>query len=336
MGRGGLAAGPRDPTNPLAQQSLRPDPSHHRDRPLGDPGLAVPLYLIAWIAAAAAAEGLLAIVVLADSFRRKDRAFVTFAILTAILVAVLSVPFFSTGFNFLILRQFEYTGVIFAPAAAWWITAHLAGGTAGLSPQPAPYGSPPPAPPRRAAWSGRRPSTMRRVGYPIIAVGVIVLIFGGGALVPLSTRDQFAPAGEVLIDSPVHINQTVYAAAVWADDHLNQNRSMWGDYLAYTLFGGFGGFRMRYDAYPLYECSGFLPNAVQRLHVGDYIVVDTYLTTQVLQPEFNGNLTDQPQVPLNESQPGEVQTCPRRSPFSTRTRPSPSMSTLGYLPPCSS
>jgi hypothetical protein len=266
------------------------------------PGGSFPLYLIVWIAAAAAIEGLLAIVVLAENYRRKDRSFVTFSILTAILVAVFSVPFFSTGFNFLVLRQFEYTGVIFAPAAAWWITAHLAGGTEGLSPEPAPTGGPvvpPPAP--RPTWT-RRPTTLRRVGYPLIAVAVILIVFAGGSLVPLSTRDQFAAPGEVLIDSPEHINQTVYGAAVWAESHLNYNHSMWGDYLTYTLFGGFGGFQLHYDSYPLFEYNYFSLLAVSRLHTGDYIVVDTFLTQHVLQPVFWGPLSDQPSAPLNESQ----------------------------------
>ncbi|MCI4372833.1 MAG: hypothetical protein L3K02_04230 [Thermoplasmata archaeon] len=266
------------------------------------PGGSFPLYLIAWIAAAAAVEGLLAIVVLAESYRRKDRAFVTFSILTAILVAVLSVPFFSTGFNFLVLRQFEYTGVIFAPAAAWWIAAHFGGGEEGLSPRPAPTGSPAPPPVRRKGWSSRPPSPLGRIGYPLLAVGIIVLIFAGGSLVPLSTRDQFAPPSEVLIDSPVHINQTVYAAAIWAEGHLNSNHSMWGDYLAYTVFGGFAGFRLRYDSYALYQGTGFSPTAISRLHSNDYIVVDTYMTKPVLQPEFYGPLSDQPTGPLNTTE----------------------------------
>jgi hypothetical protein len=260
------------------------------------PGATFPLYLDAWVVAAVVVEGLLAIVVLAENFRRKDRGFVTIALLTGVLVAILSVPFFSTGLNFLVLRQLEFTGVIFAPAAAWWITAHLAGARQGLTPPPAPTGAPPPPP--RPAWSGRRSSAAPRASFAALAVLVIVLVFAGGSLVPLSTRDQFAAPQNVLVDSPMHINDTVYAAATWADAHLNPNHPMWGDYLVYTVFGGFGGFRLRYDSYPIFEGPGFNTVAVARLHAGDYVVVDRYLTTETLQPIFYGPLTDQPTSPI--------------------------------------
>lgn len=264
------------------------------------PGATFPLYLVAWIVAAAAIEGVLAIVVLAESWGRRDRSFVTFSILTAILVAVLTVPFFSTGFNFLILRQFEYTGVIFAPAAAWWIAAHLAGGEEGLAPVPAPTLNVPTGPPVRRRAPARRTSALRRVGFPALAVAVIVLVFAGGSLVPLSTRDQFASRQNVLIDSPLHINQTVYAAAVWAQAHLSYDHSMWGDDLAYTVFGGFAGFRLRYDSYPLYAGTGFTNASIlSRMHVGDYVEVDTFLTKTSLQPVFYGPVGEQPKGPLS-------------------------------------
>lgn len=260
------------------------------------PGATFPLYLDAWIAGAALVEGVLAIVVLAENYRRKDRAFVSFAILSALLVAVISVPFFSTGFNFLVLRQFEYTGVILAPAAAWWVTVHLARGSEGLSPRPAPMGSPRPA--TRKAWPSRPRSSVGRVGLPMVAVAVIVLIFAGGSLVPLSSRDQFATSADVLIDSPMHINQTVYSVALWAETHMSRDHGIWGDYLAYTLFGGFAGFRMKYDSYQVFNGTVFSPSAHVVLSPGDYVVVDTFMTQQYLQPMFYGPSNDQPKGPL--------------------------------------
>jgi hypothetical protein len=259
------------------------------------PGATFPTYLVVWIALAAAVEVVLALVVLAENYRRKDRAFVTFSIVSAMLVAVLSVPFLSTGFNILVLRQFEYTGVIFAPAAAWWICAHLVGGEKGMAPEPAPSGVPAP-PPRKVSRAPR--SALQRVGLPALAVGLVVLVFAGGCLVPLSTRDQFATSSNVLVDSPMHINQTVYAAAVWAEHHLSPAHPIWGDYLAYTVFGGFAGFRLKYDSYPLFQGTVFSPTAVARLSSLDYVVVDTYMTTVTLQPVFYGPLTDQPAAPL--------------------------------------
>ncbi|MCI4365239.1 MAG: hypothetical protein L3K10_04155 [Thermoplasmata archaeon] len=261
------------------------------------PGATFPIYLVAWIAAAAIVEGVLAIIVLAESYRRRDRAFVSFSILTSILVAVLSVPFFSTGLNFLVLRQFEYTGVIFAPAAAWWIAAHLTRSDRGLTPQPAPFGRPTPPPERRRTTRGR-PSAMVRWGLPALAVVLVVLVFAGGSLVPLSTRDQFAGPKAVLIDSPIYLNQTAYAAGVWAQGHLSNSHALWGDYLVYTVFGGFAGFKLRWDSYPLFEGAGFSSTAVSRLHPGDFVVTDTLLATETLQPIFYGPLNDQPSTPI--------------------------------------
>ncbi len=266
------------------------------------PGATFPLYLVIWIVIAAAAEAILALVVLAENYSLRDRSFVTFALLTGVLVAILSVPFVSTGFNFLVLRQFEFTGVIFAPAAAWWITAHLAGkdrdpsgtSTTAATPTPAVATS------RRSARPG--PPAARRALYAGVAVILVVFIFAGGALVPLSTRDQFAQRNQVLIDSPVHINQTVYAAAVWAQGHLSNDHPIWGDYLAYTVFGGFGGFRLRYDSYPLFAGTTFNSTALVRLHVSDYVVVDSYMTQPVLQPVFYGPTSDQPSAPLTTAE----------------------------------
>ena len=255
-------------------------------------GATFPLYQVGWIVLSVVLVGLFAILVLAESYPRPERAFVTFSVLAALVVAVLSIPFFSTGFNVLILREFEYTGIILAPAAAWWVTTRLVGGTEGLSPQPTPTSNPRAAP--RRVWVSRTHGSTRNIGFAIVAVVVIAVVFAGGSLVPLSSRDQFAAASALSIDSPVHINQTVYGALTWAEAHLSKDHPIWGDYLAYTLFGGFGGFKLRYDSFILFNGTGFSSIAVASLHTNDYVFLDRFMTTTTVQPVFYGPTTDQP------------------------------------------
>ncbi len=89
------------------------------------PGGTFPLYEVAWIVAAIVVSGGLAMLTLVRTYRFDQLAFITFGIVSSTLVGIFSIPFLSTGFSFLALREFEFVGVFFAPAGAWYLTNRL-------------------------------------------------------------------------------------------------------------------------------------------------------------------------------------------------------------------
>ena len=255
------------------------------------PGSSFPTFELVWIAIAIAITAIGAVVTLVEKYRREEDAFVVVGIITVFLVAIFSIPFLSTGLSFLALRQLEYSGVFLAPVAAWWITERVARGH--LLP-----------PPTRAAPIGASRSTTRRPGLPrlsprragtVAVAGILTLVIvTGGFLVPLSTRDQFANPSNLTNDSPLYINENALAAANWAATYIPRDHAFWGDQMTYTVFGGFGHFKVQWDSYPLFQGTTFSAAGVDSLHKGDLVSLDTYMTTPHLNPIFPGPLTDQP------------------------------------------
>ena len=249
------------------------------------PGSSFPAYQLLWIGAAIAIVAIGALLTLVEKYGKDEEAFIVFGIITVFLVAIISIPFLTTGLSFLALRQLEYSGVILAPVAAWWFTEKVARGRFVPAPSPAP----PPTAPRTL-----RSRTPHRSG-PVLVAGLLVLVVvTGGFLVPLSTRDQFANPSQLDIDSPMYINENAKAAANWADTYVPKDHAIWGDYLAYTVFGGFGDFRTVWNSYPLFEGTTFSASGVGSLHRGDLVVLDIYMTSPHLNPIFPGPLSDQP------------------------------------------
>jgi hypothetical protein len=266
------------------------------------PGASFPGYEIGWVGLAVLVASVIAILTLLDAKKLDDRSFVTVAIISAVMLGVFSIPFLSTGFSFLGLREFEYTGVIFAPVTAWWITERMATGRprpAPLVPQPVPTVPSPPTLSPRPPVRGPR--------HPRATVLVVALVVTGGMLVPLSTRDQFAPVQEYQVDSSTRINHDAYAAAEWAAEHLSRAHKVWGDYLAYTVFGGFGDLGIVWDSYVLFNGTGFSLQAISVLDVGSYVVTDPYLTTTFSYPMFFGPGADQPSAPLTAGELAKFQ-----------------------------
>jgi hypothetical protein len=202
-------------------------------------------------------------------------------------VVVGTLPFLATPLNFLTLRFMEYAGLILAPSTAWWVVGRL---PRSLSRTPSAAPSPIPRP-RRARH--------RPVETAVVLV-VLAIAFAGGSLAPYSTRDQFASASAILVDSPLHITPQVYATAVWAGSHLNRSDNLWGDFLTYSVFGGFGQFPMRYDQYVVFNGTSVSPVAWSVLGVGNYIVTDRYMSSET--PQFYGPANDQPAGPMTSSQ----------------------------------
>jgi hypothetical protein len=253
------------------------------------PGASFPAFEIVWVVLGVVAIAAVAIVTLYEAKRRDDVSFVTMALLSVLLLGILSIPFLSTGFSFLALREFEFTGVILAPVCAWFAVTRLAGRGSGSAPGARASGT---APPRRARRLGTRQGAA-------LAIGLVALLVTAGSLVPLSTRDQFSPKSADLIDSPMFIDQNSYAAATWAKNHLDLSNPVWGDMLAYSVIGGFGGFRMVYDSYPLFNGTGFNSSVVARMSPGDYVVLDPHMLTYFAPPMFPGTASEQPTTGIN-------------------------------------
>ena len=255
-------------------------------------GSTFPLYQTGWIFLSLAIVVLISIYVLFLLLRRPRLTFVSTLIAIALLTALVTIPFLPTGLSFLALRLMEYSGLILAPVVAWFLVVYLPRERTAPPPAVAP---PRPRPVRRRSWL---PAA--------VAIGISLVIFTGGSLVPLSSRDAFAPASSVLIDAPRYINQSAYNAALWAKAYLppsvyNQNNKtwshvMWGDYLVYTTYGGFGDFEMAWNSFHIF--AHHLLNATNwtATRVGDYVVTDA-LMTQVT-PTFPG--------PANGVLPGAV------------------------------
>lgn len=251
-------------------------------------GITFPLYELVWIGATIVVIGGLAMLTLIRTFRYNQLGFITFGIVSSLLVGIFSIPFLSTGFSFLALREFEFVGVFFAPAGAWYLTNRL------LRPRVAE----PAHPPRHLP---RLPSRLRapRAWAVGLAIVLCVIIVGGGELVPLSTRDQFSqvPHG-VSIDSPLFINQSAYDAGQWATAHMNSSQPIWGDYLAYSVYGGFAHFQMVWDSYAMFANDTFNATLLARVFPGQYVVIDAYMTTRFPPPMFFGPDDDQPHAAI--------------------------------------
>jgi hypothetical protein len=262
------------------------------------PGGSFPLYAIAAVGLGILATVVIAILTLFEARRKRDRSFVTVGLIIALLLAAISAPFLATTFNFLALREFEFIGIFLAPVAAWWIVTRLAPGRSGRSTDR--YLTAPDQWPARSARRSGRPS--RGAARAVLAGALVALFVLAGVLVPLSTRDQFAPVSQIDADSPEFITPTAYSAAVWAEAHLSKTHEVWGDFLAYSVFGGFAQLRMMWDSYALFNGTGFSAAAIALLDTGSYVVTDREMTQFYSYPMFWGPNNDQPLTVLNESQ----------------------------------
>lgn len=243
-------------------------------------GTTFPPYQLAWLGFAVFVVVLGAWFTFRERYADPQHSFATFATLSSFIVGVVALPFVSTGFSFLSLRLLEYIGLILCPASAYWIVERLA-------PRCRAFAAPlisrvhlPPLPARTAARA-----------LPVL---LAFLLFTGGSLIPLTTRDQFAPPGTVLIDAPRYVDPNAVSAAQWAGTHLNHSSGVWGDQLVTTTFGAFGHLLVRWNGYPLFAGTGFNRSSLAQLHIGDAVVIDAYMTTAYLPPEFDGPPNEQP------------------------------------------
>ena len=243
-------------------------------------GSTFPLYQTGWIFLALGLIVVISVYVLVLLLRRPRLSFLSTLVVIALLTALVTVPFLTTGLSFLALRLMEYSELILAPVVAWYLVAYLPRERTSPVPPPGAGSAHPSSPGRRRPW------------WPVVAaIGLCLLIFTGGSLVPLSSRDAFAPANAVLIDAPRYINQSAYNAAMWAASHLDSNTAghthfMWGDDLVYSVYGGFGRFNMTWNPFHIFQYKVLDATNWTGMAVGDYVVLDA-LMSQVT-PTFEG------------------------------------------------
>ncbi|HEV2520247.1 MAG TPA: hypothetical protein VGX00_06465 [Thermoplasmata archaeon] len=246
----------------------------------GASGETFPAYQLAWIGLSVFLTVIGAVAAFLDRISDRHDPFPAFALLASLVVGVIALPFVSTGFSFLSLRLMEYIGIVLCPAAAWWLLQ-------GLPPTTYRYAQP------FLAHRTMRART-RRVGGIALTVVAASLIFTGGSLIPLTTRDQFATPASTLIDAPRYVDSNALDAALWANAHFDHRRGVWGDELVTTTFAGFGHLKVRWNGYPLFNGSGFNRSALAQVGIGDYVVIDAYMTTAYTPPEFDGPASQQP------------------------------------------
>jgi hypothetical protein len=276
-------------------------------------GLSFPFYQQAWIGLALGLTALLGLAVLRKIVRIPEQRFLSFNLLISLVLVVAAVPLLPTSLNFLVLRAMEYAGIFLAPTvAAWFVVSGLprlkaefarartragfAGWIARHQPRLGGWLLNPDPPARRRRTFDR---LYERTPHLIVVAGVVFL-FAAGSLVPLTTRDQFASSDSLASESPLFITPHDYDLALWAGSHLNRSSPLWGDYLAYDVFGGFGRFSMPYGEYPLFNGTNITTESWSRLPVGAYVVTDAYMTRYT--PEFPGPGSEQPTAPLLPAQ----------------------------------
>jgi len=239
-------------------------------------------YELAWIILSIALLMLFSLLALRRHFSHVGRTFVTVNLFIVLILLIVTLPFLGTSFYFLALRIGDYSGLLLGPASAWWIVHELV-----------------PWLRRRIGVGGRTwPHPSRRALPYVAGALVLALIFMGGSLVPVTTRDYFTKADQLDVDSPLFIDHNAYDAAQWARAHMNASHAVWGDDLAYSVFGGFGRFHLRFSQYVVFNGTNISSDAWRALDLGDYIVTDVYMT--VLTPTFRGLM--QPIGPLDPAQ----------------------------------
>ncbi len=249
-------------------------------------GQSFPLYQLVWTYLAFGILLLGSLVVLRRWYRTQHRTFTTPNLAMAIVAVIVTIPLIVTAFSFLSERIMEYGELFIAPAIAWLAVRWLSAAS-------------PPSPQTATGPRNARSRASRR-GYAVTAVVLVlvVLVFTGGSLVPYSTRDQFSPPDELITESPIHIDPQVYQLGVWAHSHLTASSQVWGDYLTYSVFGGFGQFGMEFNQYALYNGTTIPFYVWLMVSLGAYVVVDKYMTTTT--PQFPGAL--EPTAPLTSAQ----------------------------------
>lgn len=253
-------------------------------------GQSFPTYQLGWIVASIGLVFLLALLVVRRVYRYERIRFLVTNLVIGLTGAVVALLMLPTGLIVIAERIMEYMGIVLAPAAAWYIVRVMAP----PSPKTAPPGG-------HRLWS-RRPFAGLTTAA---AVAIAFVIFTGGALVPASTRDAFAPVSGTISDSARYMDENAYSAAIWASTHLNRTNLVWGDRLVYSVYGGFAMMSLHWDSYRVFNGTNLTNTDWTTARAGQYIITDVYMTQ--ISPVFLGPSSDQPGAPLSTAEIGKFQ-----------------------------
>lgn len=177
-----------------------------------------------------------------------------------LMIVFVTVPLVFTRGFFVPLRVYEFAGLGLAPLAGFLLSYLI----------------------------------IRKSAFPkLVAVGAISVLIIGGSLLPLSSPRFYYLARNVQYsEMPLHETPDVVAAALWAKDHIPRSVSVFGDELAYDIFGGYGQLAPGsggISGFYVFRNATFDLNASRTagIRAGDILVVDMYMTKSICFAAYN-------------------------------------------------
>lgn len=222
-------------------------------------------YEIVWLAGALFTMIALASTTILRYRKTRQEPFAVANGLVAAGLTIVTLPLIPTLLNYVPLRISEYTNFVLAPLAA---AALLRFTGTGLS-----------------RWARRLPRFLRDRNWlaPASAALVCALVVMGANLAPLPMRTYYESPENRSSDSALNIGAESLRAAEWATAHLNESL-IWGDQLAVNVYGGLSNMQVTYGSPVIFNGTTVTPAAWVRLSVGDYVVVDRWMT--IIKPDW--------------------------------------------------
>lgn len=247
-------------------------------------GRSFALYETIWLAGAVLGILFLAYLATMRLRRSKQNKLAVALTLSAAFLIMTTLPLMATSLSYIPLRMSEYSNLLLAPMAATTILSYI-GNEQDTS---------------KVRFLSKLKFLHRiRLGRKkktLVAAGLMAVIFMGGSLAPITARQYFEPIEYRITDSPFNIGQDSSRAADYAKIHFGSSR-VWSDQMGVTVFGGFATMEIDWGHYVFFEKTQLDARAWSHLKVGDYIVVNKFMTLE--RPEFL-DLTG-PTTKLNQS-----------------------------------
>lgn len=220
---------------------------------------------IAWLGGAVFTLLMLALATILRYRKSRQAPFAVANGLVAATLTLITLPALPTLLNFVPLRIGEYTNFVLAPLAAATLIRFTGSGL--------------------GRWARALPRIVRdrRWLVPGAAALVCALLIMGGNLAPLPMRTYYESPENRSSDSPLNIGAESLRAAEWAKVHFNQAR-VWGDQLAVNVFAGLSDMQTQYGSPVIFNGTTVTAAAWVRLAVGDYVVVDRWMT--IIRPDW--------------------------------------------------
>ena len=173
---------------------------------------------------------------------------------TSFVVALFTVPLIFTSGFFLPLRAMEFAGLGITPLVGLTLGYFLAR--------------------RSIPWT------------VVAAVGLSIIVVGGSLLQVGNPRSYYIPGNLKYCEVPENLDANVFAAAMWARQHVSHSAKVYGDSLAQDAFGGYGGFDVvsafggSYDLFNATVANLSLAYSVG-MRFGDLVVTDVHMTKEL-------------------------------------------------------